>query len=152
MIKAWHRLESSRALRSEAKHPSADTSENFCSRFRVEARRRSKPKVVPTEPPFVTRLLAKAERWQADLDAGRVKNRAELARREETSTGRASQVLNLLRLEPEIQEWIRGLPPGTPARYVAERQLREIARMPPAEQIEAVRRRWGPGAVPCSGR
>ncbi|MBM4361946.1 MAG: hypothetical protein FJ104_04650 [Deltaproteobacteria bacterium] len=34
---------------------------------------------MPTEPPLIVKLLVKAEAWQADLDAGRVKKRAALA-------------------------------------------------------------------------
>lgn len=85
----------------------------------------------------------KAEAWQADLDAGRVKNRAALARREGTSTVRVTQILRLLELEPSIRAWIRSLPPGTPARYLAERQLRSIATEAPSTQITKVRERWG---------
>ena len=90
----------------------------------------------------MTKLLAKAEAWQADLDAGRVKNRAGLATREGTATCRVSQVLNLLALESGIREWIRSLPPGTPARYLTERALRDIARLPAAEQVREVAKRW----------
>jgi hypothetical protein len=115
----------------------------FSDRFHVEARRRSKPKPAPTEPPLIVKLLAKAEAWQADLDAGRVKNRAALAARERTSAVRVSQILRLLELEPSIRAWIRSLPPGTPARYVAERQLRGIAAMPATAQMAAVLQRWG---------
>jgi hypothetical protein len=118
-----------------------DTSANFSDRFHVEARRRSKPKPVPTEPPLIVKLLAKAEAWQADLDAGHVKNRAALAARERTSTVRVTQILRLLELDPNIRAWIRSLPPGTPARYVAERQLRGIATLPAARQVAAVQRR-----------
>ncbi|HVU04310.1 MAG TPA: hypothetical protein VHE30_21275 [Polyangiaceae bacterium] len=73
------------------------------------------------------KLLLKAEAWQADLEAGRVKNRAALAARERTSTVRVTQVLRLLDLDPRIRWWLGAVPPGTLARYVAERQLRGIA-------------------------
>jgi hypothetical protein len=101
---------------------------------------------VPTEPPLIVKLLAKAEAWRVDLDARRVKNRSALAARERTSTVRVTQILRLLELDPSIQAWIRSLPPGTPARYVTERQLRGIAMMSAAVQIAAVRQRW-PGAL-----
>jgi hypothetical protein len=123
--------------------PNPDTSANFSGRFHVEARRRSKPRPVPTEPPLIVKLLAKAEAWRADLDAGRVKNRVALAIRERTSTVRVTQILRLLDLDPSIKAWIRSLPPGTPARYVAERQLREIATIPVCAQMAAVKSRWG---------
>jgi len=59
--------------RAARRRPNPDTSANYSGRFHVEARRRSKPKPVPTEPPLIVKLLASAEAWQADLDAGRVK-------------------------------------------------------------------------------
>lgn len=126
--------------------PTPDTVANFWGRFHVEARRRSKPRPVPTEPPLIVRLLMRAEAWQADLDAGRVKNRAALAKRERTSTVRVTQILRLPKLDPST--WIRSLPPGTPARFVAERQLREIAVLPPPHQVATVRRRWPATSAP----
>jgi hypothetical protein len=137
---------------SEQWRPNPDTSANFSGRFQVEARRRSKARSVPTEPPLIVKLLAKAEAWQADLDAGRVKNRAALAVRERTSTVRVTQVLRLLDLDPGIRRWLGALPPGTPARYAAERQLRGIVILPPAEQVAAVRFRWGAAAVGAARR
>ena len=101
-----------RSAGSSRWRPNPDTSANFSGRFHVDARRRSKPKPVPTEPPLIVKLLAKAEAWHADLDAGHVKNRAALAVRERTSTVRVTQILRLLELEPSIQRWIRSLPPG----------------------------------------
>lgn len=61
------------------------------------------PKPVPTEPASIVKLLAKAEAWQADLDGGRVKNRAALSAREGTSTVRVTQILRLLELDQNIQ-------------------------------------------------
>ncbi len=59
------------------------------------------------------------------LDTGEVRNRAELARRAGVSGMWVTNVLALLKLHPEIQAWVRGLPPGTPERFVTERALRE---------------------------
>lgn len=125
--------------------PNPDTSANYSGRFRVEARRRSKTRPAPTEPPLIVKLLAKAEAWQADLDAGRVKNRVALAVREGVCAVRVTQILRLLELDPSIRAWLRSLAPGTPARYVAERQLRQITVLPRTQQLAAVRRRWAGG-------
>jgi ParB-like chromosome segregation protein Spo0J len=73
---------------------------------------------------MVVRLIEKADRWQRELATGIVSSRAELARRERTSTGRVSQVLRLLDLPMPLLAAIRQLPPGTPARLVTERMLR----------------------------
>jgi hypothetical protein len=64
--------------------PNPDTSTNFRSRFTVQGTRRpAKPR--PTEPPPITKLLAKAEAWQGQLDRGLVKSRAAIAAREGVS-------------------------------------------------------------------
>jgi len=86
-------------------------------------------------PPIV-RLLEKADVWQGMLDDGTVLNRAELARREATSTNRVAQVLRLLRLPSPLLSVLRALPPATPARLVTERALRRMSS--PAE-FEAAR-------------
>lgn len=62
------------------------------------------------------------------LDAGEVRNRAELAKRAGCSAGRVSNVLNLLRLPEEVKAKIRELPVGTPRSVMSERGLREMAR------------------------
>jgi len=73
---------------------------------------------------MVVRLIEKADRWQREFATGIVSSRAELARREKTSTGRVSQVLRLLDLPEPLRAAIRQLPPGTPARQLTERMLR----------------------------
>ena len=65
----------------------------------------------PTEPPRITRQLAQAEAWMAELDSGVVRSRASIAAREGVSAMRVGSILRLLNLHPRIQEWIRGLPP-----------------------------------------
>lgn len=102
----------------------------------------AKPKPVPTEPPPIARLLAQAQAWQRELDGGLVKSRAAIAAREGVSAMRVGSILALLKLRPEIQAWIRSLPPGTPPRRVTERALRPIARMAGEAQLRAVARRW----------
>ncbi len=74
-----------------------------------------------------------ADQWQHMLDTGEVRNRAELARRAGVSGMWVTNVLALLKLHPGIQAWVRGLPLGTPERFVTERALREIggAEAPP---------------------
>ena len=104
--------------------PECRTGANFTTRFRVEGTRRRKPRPLVTELPMVVRLIEKADRWQRELASGIVSSRAELARREKTSTGRVSQVLRLLELPEPLLVAIRQLPPGTPARLVTERMLR----------------------------
>jgi hypothetical protein len=79
------------------------------------------------------------------LDAGEVKSRAELARRAGVSAMRVTQILALLKLDPSIKEFIRGLPAGTPERLVTERSLRTVARLERSVQAQTVNRRWVAG-------
>jgi hypothetical protein len=88
------------------------------------------------------KLLARAEAWQRELDEGVVRTRAAIAVREGVSAMRVGSILALLRLHPDIQAWIRALPPGTPPRKVTERALRPTARMAGKAQLAAVGRRW----------
>ena len=71
-------------------------------------------------------LLRKATEWWRQLDAGEVRNQAEIARREGITRARVTQVMGMLRLAPEIQEHIQSIP-ETPRRpFVTERTLRPI--------------------------
>ena len=54
-------------------------------------------------------LLYVANKFQLQLDVGRV-NKAELTRRHGMSRARVTQIMNLLKLSPEIREGILNLP------------------------------------------
>jgi len=110
----------------------ADTSANFEIRFSVKKQKKRAEKAL--KRPHVAVLLERAEKWQAMLDSGVVKTRAEIAQREGCAAARVSNILNLLRLAPEIQERIRELPLGTSRTVMSERGLRELARLPVEEQ------------------
>ena len=60
---------------------------------------RRNPKPLP-EPktPRVVELLRKAIEWRCQLDAGEIRNQAEIARREGTTRARVTQVMGMLRL------------------------------------------------------
>ena len=73
--------------------------------------------------PRVVRLLAPAHRWDRMIEAGEVESQAEIARRMKLSPSRASEIMALRWLAPEIQERLllgRGL-------CGAERDLRRIS-------------------------
>ena len=111
----------------------ADTSANFFIRFSVKKRKRRAEK--PLKRPLVQVLLERAEKWQQQLDSGEVKTRAEIARRVGCAAARVSNIMNLLRLAPKIQQRIRELPLGTSRSVISERRLREMARLPWTEQL-----------------
>jgi hypothetical protein len=93
----------------------------------------------PTGPktPRVTELLRKAIEWRRQLDAGEVRNQADIARREGITRARVTQIMGMLRLAPEIQEKILSIPDSTGHPALSERQLRSIETI--ADSVNQVR-------------
>lgn len=78
--------------------------------------------------PRVARVLALAHRWKALIDDGTVADQAALARLVGVSRARVTQVMDLLRLAPDIQEAVLLLPPDACRRSrLGEREARSIA-------------------------
>lgn len=96
---------------------------------------RGKPKP-PKEPrtPRVVELLRKALEWQALLESGEASNQAAIARREDITRARVTQVMGLLRLAPEIQEHVLSLPDMVRRSAITERALRPIAQIEDQKQ------------------
>jgi len=61
------------------------------------------------------------------LHNGVVSSKAKLAQREGVSRARVSQILNLLKLAPEIKDYLRNTQDGRILRFFTERRLRRIA-------------------------
>lgn len=101
------------------------------------------PEPKPPELPRIVRLLARAREWQAQIDRGEIRTRAEIATRSGLHPFRVSNILCLLRLHPAILEHIEGLKLGTPNADLNERWLRPIARLAYPEQLAAVSGRLG---------
>jgi hypothetical protein len=87
-------------------------------------------------PPIV-RQVAQAEQFQCLLDTRDARCRADVARRFGLTRARVTQLLNLLELQPEIVAYVRGLPPGTPARFITEKMLQPFTQLPAAAQLQA---------------
>lgn len=86
------------------------------------------PKVLPSRVPRVARLMALAIHFDGMLRKGVVADQSELAEICNVTQPRMTQIMNLLRLAPDIQEQILFLPPVTSGRdAVTERHLRELA-------------------------
>ena len=114
---------------------------NVRSGFVIDlGKERKRRQSAPLEQPLVSRLLAKAEQWQIEIDRGEVRNRAAIARREGLSQVYVGHLFDLLRLHPDVRAAIRSLPSGTPLRWVTERKLRPITRLSWERQV--VRLRW----------
>jgi hypothetical protein len=89
-------------------------------------------KAAPSPPPRIpriTRLMARAFKFQDMIDRGEVRDYADLARLGHVSRARITQIMNLLNLAPEIQEALLFANAGpNPRLPITEHDLREIAR------------------------
>ncbi len=95
--------------------------------------RNRKPPKEPTIP-RVVELLKQAQEWQRQLENGDIENRAQIARQENISRARVTQIFMLLNLAPEIQEQILKLSKSV-TQPVTERMLRPITQIDdPVEQ------------------
>jgi hypothetical protein len=90
--------------------------------------------------PKVVVDLGMAEQFQALLDAGEARNRTDLGRRFRLTRARVTQLMNLLNLHPMLASYVRSLPPGTPPKWVTERSLRRIVRLPLEKQLAAAKK------------
>ncbi|MCK4916470.1 MAG: hypothetical protein KAS89_09865, partial [Candidatus Eisenbacteria sp.] len=85
-------------------------------------------KGIPDEPERVyTSPLQEARRYVRILENDpSVKTRADLAREMGVSRVRITQIMNLLRLDSEIQEQLLGLEDQRAIRFFSERRLRPL--------------------------
>jgi hypothetical protein len=96
--------------------------------IREDRRARREAGLRQTRPARVARLLALAHAIERQIQAGEIKDYADVARRHGFTRARVSQVMNLLLLAPDIQEEILGMV-ATPGREpVTERHLREVVK------------------------
>jgi len=99
--------------------------------------RKSNSKLPPSKP--AVNVILKAEEYLRLLHNGVVKSRIELAQREGVSRARVSQILNLLKLAPEIKEYLKDIHDESVLRFFTERRLRRIA---PLQNWETQRREF----------
>jgi hypothetical protein len=71
-------------------------------------------------------IFLKSKKFQKLINHGVVKDRTELAQIEDFTRARLTQILNLLNLAPEIQDYLSGLTDEFLLRYFTERRLRKI--------------------------
>ncbi len=77
--------------------------------------------------PRVAKLMALAIRFDHLLHTGKVHDMSELARLTHVTQPRMTQIMNLLHLAPDIQEYILHMPPVPEGRDpITERHLRKI--------------------------
>jgi hypothetical protein len=105
--------------------------------FNIPCRRKPPPPVLgidsapepPGRAPRIARLMALAHKLDGLVQAGTVRDYAELARLGHVSKTRVSQIMILLHLAPDIQEYVLFVS-GDEAGCLAELTLRKIAREP----------------------
>jgi hypothetical protein len=81
---------------------------------------------LPAKKPTVN-IFLKAEEYSRLLQGKVVNNKAELAKKEGITRARVTQILNLLKLASEIQDYLSSLTEESILRYFTERRLRRIA-------------------------
>jgi hypothetical protein len=86
-------------------------------------------------PKSKTDWYGKAVEYQKMLSMGVVKNKAEIARIEGVSRARVTQILNLINLAPEIQNYLMTVAAQKDLKILTERRLREIAKIHPYFKI-----------------
>jgi hypothetical protein len=105
--------------------------------FAVPFRRVLAPRTSGTEPipepqghpPRIARLVALAHKLDGLVRSGAISDYGALARLGHISPARLTQIMVLLHLAPQIQEYLLFLSAGD-ARFISELQLRKIAREP----------------------
>ena len=71
-----------------------------------------------------------AKEWREAIERGEYKSQADLARKKGISRARVTQMLNLLKLDAEVQEMVVGLGDPMPSGGVTERKLRGLSLRP----------------------
>ena len=131
--------------------PEPDNCENFVESFTFPLQERSPAGLPNHQGQQITERTPAIEQalgFRRLLDEGIVASQKELAQLHGLTPARVSQVLALLRLPPEIVNYLQSLPAGE-NNFYSERRLRIIARIPGrAHQIDAfadLQRRAGRG-------
>lgn len=98
--------------------PSPEVAGQACGP-RARAARRTRPRIIDA--------LNLAREWRRMIDAGEVKNAAQIARERDVTRARVCQVMTLLRLAPEVMEYIDDLDGSEGCLHLTERKVRAVA-------------------------
>jgi len=101
------------------------------------------PKRKPTSAAV---LLEKAEKYAEMIKKREVKSKAELARKTGVNRARITQIMNLLKLAPEIQDYLKNLTDSLQIQYFTEKRLRLITKTKDHQEqirkLEGLKRRF----------
>src|SRR5581483_5981106 len=78
--------------------------------------------------PRITRLMALAIKLQEMIERGEIQDYVDIARLGYITRARASQIMNLLNLAPQIQERLLFLEVNSESSWMTEHNLRTVAR------------------------
>jgi hypothetical protein len=81
-----------------------------------------------------------AREWQKAIEEGEYKSQSDLARKKGISRARVTQVLNVLKLDAEVQETVVKLGDPMPPDSMTERALRGMAGLSGTEQVRNLER------------
>jgi hypothetical protein len=95
-------------------------------RRRLPGQAEGEPPARASRPPRIACLLALGHRFDELVRSGAVRDYAELARLGHVTRARVTQIMNLLNLAPDIQEYLLWLPTGS-GRRITETKMRQIA-------------------------
>ncbi len=113
----------------------------FRQKLRVRsAARPMVPRPEAEKPGRVRHPILDVLKWQAKLESGEYRNRAELARKLGVSRAAVTQVLRMLSLTPEIREFLSNLKTPAEMRHFSARRMGEIASMSISNQRGAFTR------------
>ena len=98
--------------------PSPEVAGQACGP-RARAARHTSPRIIDA--------LNLAREWRRMIDAGEVKNAAQIARERDVTRARVCQVMTLLRLSPEVMEYIDDLDGTEGCLHLTERRVRAVA-------------------------
>jgi len=76
------------------------------------------------EPLKVGHIIHKAVKWKKMIDDGTISSMSEIAKKEGLTRARVTQIMNLLKLPTEMQEFLLGLDDPKEIRKFSERKLR----------------------------
>ena len=120
--------------------PSDAIERTFRARFSLPQRPKVVAKVKPKHRQRIQALLEQAARYRQVLDQEPGLSLRKLAGRLGMTPPRLCQILNLLKLSPEVRRAIACLPPTDGRDRVTEYSLRRIAALRPAGQMRSLRR------------
>ena len=103
--------------------------------LRLESRVRTVPQPKPRK--VIEHAVVRAQKWQAMLETGVVPHRFALAKRVGCTPGAVTKILKMIRLVPEIQEYLAAIKNENEAWHFSAKRMAQLASMAPEFQRAA---------------